>query len=401
MATDTSISPAPSTPPPDDEALFREARRLRRRRWAIGTLIVAGLIGAIAAIVALTSARGAPREAQGAGSAGVLPNGPLATLHVAGALTVARDGALYVTDLVGSGYAHGGQRVLVRLPDGRFRVVAGTGRSGFSGDGGPAVRARLVSVTDLVLAPDGTLYLADGGRIRTVDRDGVIKTIAGNGRAPRQGQLIANGTRALSAALGSTSTHPQSAGGLSNPLSIALSPTTGQLYISTTQQILRLTATGRLDTVRAVVPSGLTRGPLNGIGRIAIDRHGNIDIGGLDRGWSIWQVTPDGTAHYIAYGRQTGGDYPVVEPGPSGAIYAGSGGGIERIEPHKLLTAFSFTKRLHGQYFGVTYFAFSANGTLYADDVPGNIGFESHQQLLSVSQGYTRLLWQENNSRSK
>jgi hypothetical protein len=367
----------------------------------IGTLIVAVVVGAIAAIVVLSSAGGGPRNAQGAGSAGVLPNGPLATLRVAGALTVAPDGALYVTDVVDPAARRGGERVLVRLPDGRLRVVAGTGTPGFSGDGGPAVRAQLASVSDLVFAPDGTLYIADGGRIRAVTRDGVIHTIAGNGRAPRPGQLIANGTPALAASLGSTSTVPQSRGVLDSPMSIALNPTTGQLYISTGQQILRLTATGRLDTVRAVVPSGLVRGPLTGIGRIAIDRHGNIDIGGIDRGWSIWQATPNGLAHYLAFGRQTGGNDAVVEPGPAGAICAGSGGGIERIEPHKLVTANSFTERLHGQYFGVTYFAFSANGTLYADDVPGNNGFEDHQQLLSVSHGHTNLLWQENNSAPK
>jgi hypothetical protein len=263
------------------------------------------------------------------------------------------------------------------------------------------VRARLSSVSDLAFASDGTLYVADGGRIRAINRDGVIRTIAGNGRAPRTSELIASGTPALSAPLGSTGTTPKWRGVLDNPLAIELSPVTGQLYISTGRQILRLTATGRLEAVRAVVPSGRAKGPLNGIGRIAIDRHGNIDVGGEDGGWSIWQVTPDGTAHYIAFGRQAGGDYAVVKPGPGGSVYAGTGGGIRRIEPHKLVASVIFTERLRGQYFPVTSFAFSPNGTLYADDVPGNVGFEDHQQLRSLSHDHVNLLWQENNSTPK
>lgn len=376
---------------------MKEARRRRRRRLARRSLVAVVVLGAAAAVAALTMGSARSSTAGGTATSGALPNGPFATLHVAGPLTVAPDGVLYVTDVLDGSVAQGGQRILVRLPDGRFRVVAGTGRAGFSGDGGPAVRAQLASVSDLVFASDGTLYIADAGRIRAINRDGVIHTIAGNGRARRPGQLIANGTPALSAPLGSTSTAPRWGGVLDNPLTIALNPTTGQLYISTQQQILRLTASGRLETVRAVVPSGLAKGPLNGIGRIAIDRHGDIDVGGEAGGWSIWQVTPDGIAHYIAFGRQTGGNYAVVEPGPAGTIYAGSGGGIERIEQHKLVAAFLFPERLRGQYFPVTYFAFSANSTLYADDVPGNVGFEDHQQLLSVSHGHVNLLWQENN----
>lgn len=216
------------------------------------------LLGGAAAIGVLIALRrdGAAKTATGAGSAGALPNGPAVALGLAGPLAVGSDGALYVADVARD-------RVLVRVPGGRFRVVVGDGRVGFAGDGGPAVHAELSVVSDLVFGPDGALYIADGGRVRVVSRDGVIRTIAGDGRVPRMltlkgegrvPQLIANGTPALSAALGT----PRSIARSGTPLSIASSPS-GQLYISTGSQILRLTTAGRLDTVRIIVKSG----PLN------------------------------------------------------------------------------------------------------------------------------------------
>ena len=74
-------------------------------------------------------------------------------------------------------------RVVARLPDGSFKLIAGTGREGFSGDGGPAVRARLRQPEGLAVAPDGTLYIADFGnnRVREVLPDGTIETVAGIG----------------------------------------------------------------------------------------------------------------------------------------------------------------------------------------------------------------------------
>ena len=139
-----------------DAGVIEDARarqRRQRRRGAIGFLVLA-LLGCIAAIAALAiSGSSPPPTATSAGTAGVLPNGSLATLHMAGPLAVAPDGALYVTDVVGAGVEPGGDRVLVRLPDGRFRVIAGNGKVGFSGDGGPAVRAELSGVSDSCSRP--------------------------------------------------------------------------------------------------------------------------------------------------------------------------------------------------------------------------------------------------------
>jgi len=396
---------------PDD--LIKEARRIRRRRRVIGTLSAAGVIGAAASIVSIAiPSSGAPSIARAGASAGVLPNRPLATLNIAGPLAVAPDGALYVTDTVGAGGEPGGNRVLVRLPDGRFRVVAGTGQTGFAGDGGPAVRAELSDVFDLAVAPDGTLYIADGGRVRTVTRNGMIRTIAGNGQPAR---TVANGTPALSAPLGSTRSAP--------PLSIALSPA-GRLYISTGLQILRLTAAGTLDPIRAIVTSAqgnladrAARGrQLSDFDRIAVDAHGNIDVAGGPGGWGVWQVTPDGSAHLTSadrYAHGNGGSDPILQRGPGGAIYAAAGSpGIFRVEPHKFVPVAAFnsplSRPLHGQAFLPLNFAFSPNGTLYTDDEPFSLlytdptsAFKARQQLLSIRTGHVSLLWQETNHTPK
>jgi hypothetical protein len=111
-------------------------------------------------------------------------------------------------------------------------------------------------------------------------------------------------------------------------------------------------------------------------------------------GWSIWQVSRRGIAKYVAYARQSGGNYSVLERGPDGAVYAATGAGIVRVERKRLVPVFEFNK-VHGEYFSLTYFAFGPHGSLYADDIPGNIGFEAHQQVVTVRGTRVHLLWQQ------
>ncbi len=98
---------------------------------------------------------------------------------------------------------------LVRKVDaktGIISTVAGTGKQGFSGDGGPATKATFNRPHSITLDNDGHLYICDIGnhRVRVVDLEsGVVSTFAGTGeRKPTpDGASIAgtplNGPRAL------------------------------------------------------------------------------------------------------------------------------------------------------------------------------------------------------------
>ena len=83
-----------------------------------------------------------------------------------------------------------GNRLLKITPDGQTTLFAGTGKAGFSGDGGPAHAAALNEPHGVVISPDQKLYIADthNNRVRRIDlRTGTITTVAGNGEAGYSG----------------------------------------------------------------------------------------------------------------------------------------------------------------------------------------------------------------------
>lgn len=101
-----------------------------------------------------------------------------ADLRTACAAAADPDGVLYVAD-------GDGCRVWRVEPDGKATVFAGTGKAGFAGDDGQADKAELNTPSGLAVGPDGGVYVADAGnqRVRRVGPDGVIRTIAGKGKA--------------------------------------------------------------------------------------------------------------------------------------------------------------------------------------------------------------------------
>lgn len=88
-------------------------------------------------------------------------------------ITVDQNGVLYIADFINSR--------IRKVENGTISTVAGNGQWGFSGDSGPAIAARLANPTDMAVAPDGSLYIADflNNRIRRVNPQGTITTYAG------------------------------------------------------------------------------------------------------------------------------------------------------------------------------------------------------------------------------
>lgn len=91
-------------------------------------------------------------------------------------LTVGPDGVLYISDT-------GNHRVRKVGLDGIIHTIAGTGVPGHSGDNGPGVSAQLNSPMGLSLASNGNLYIVDSGnrRVRRLDPQGIIRPVAGGG----------------------------------------------------------------------------------------------------------------------------------------------------------------------------------------------------------------------------
>jgi uncharacterized protein (TIGR03437 family) len=107
----------------------------------------------------------------------------LVTDMAPGWIKVTADGTIYYTDDGVDGSFPGYPRVRKIAPSGIVSTVAGTGVSGFTGDGGPATSAQLKSAYGLAVDPVGALYISDGlyARIRKVGVNGIINTYAGTG----------------------------------------------------------------------------------------------------------------------------------------------------------------------------------------------------------------------------
>ncbi len=150
-------------------------------------------------------ADGIIRTAAGTGSIGFSgDSGPAtdATLSTCSGLAVDAAGNLYIAD-------QGNARIRKVSTAGIITTVAGNGGIGFSGDGGNAVAARLgmfavtldnqTQASGIAVDAAGNIYIAEtfNNRIRKVNTDGKISTIAGTGAQENNG----DGGPALAAAL--------------------------------------------------------------------------------------------------------------------------------------------------------------------------------------------------------
>ena len=165
-----------------------------------GTLVVAdargGRIWRVAADGTVSVVAGPGTGASdGAGDAGPATAANVHPSHV----KVGADGSIYFDDV---------PRYRVIGPDGIVHPFAGTSTAGFGGDGGPAIAALLggadpndrsyPDVEGTAVASDGSVYLTDNAnsRIRKVDANGMITTVAGSGAGATQAMEVRLSRRA-------------------------------------------------------------------------------------------------------------------------------------------------------------------------------------------------------------
>ena len=86
------------------------------------------------------------------------------------------NGEVFIADLEN-------HRVRKVLRNGKIVTICGTGISGYNGDGQPATNAQLSRPCSVVVSSSDQVYISEmsGHRIRKIDRNGIISTIAGTG----------------------------------------------------------------------------------------------------------------------------------------------------------------------------------------------------------------------------
>jgi hypothetical protein len=127
---------------------------------------------------------------------------------------------------------------------GRVTTVAGTGRAGFSGDGGSARRARLDGPHGVYVLADGGFLVADtfNHRIRRVSPGGRITTVAGTSRRGYAGDG-GDATRAR----------------LNQPKGVAVGPDGGLLIADANNDAVRYVAPGRPARLAVAVRGRIVR----------------------------------------------------------------------------------------------------------------------------------------------
>jgi sugar lactone lactonase YvrE len=151
---------------------------------------------------------------------------------------------------------------------GTLTLVAGTGRVGYAGDGGPAIQAQFNSPEGIAVDGQGNVYVADTGNnlVRIITTDGNINIYAGNAPygVPTPGWTGDNG--------------PAVGAELDLPVGLALDAS-GNLYIadSANNAIREVTPTGTITTIAGLGPTAPGFAGDNGLA-ITANLWGPLDV---------------------------------------------------------------------------------------------------------------------------
>ena len=273
----------------------------QRRRMGSNALTAALLVALVA--FALSACGGGGGAKDGAAKAATIKTvagdggshlgdgGPATEAGFCGPNDVALDasGNMYISD--GGIYCSGPGGYTVRKVDthGTITTVAGTGKVGFSGDGGPATKAQLNVPIAVAVDQKGNLYITDESnhRIRKVDKDGIITTFAGTGK----GGYYGDGGLAAKARL----TDP---GGLAFDAR-------GNLYVADYKSVRKIDPSGTITTVAGTGQAGFsgdggpaTEAKLTATD-VALDGKGNMYITDTEN-HRIRKVDKDGIIYTVA-----------------------------------------------------------------------------------------------------
>lgn len=353
VASGIALTNAPPAEIADEQALIEEARRRQRRRhWWIGGVILAIALIGTGFGLGLSFGTGSPTTSHhyrtSNSSAPPAASTSAVTLNRPEALAVAFDGGLLIAN-------QGTNQVIRRTPNGTLAVVAGTGTAGYRGDGGPALKAELNDPGGMVVAPNGTIYVADTGnnRIRAISPSGTITTVAGNGQLGSRG----TGEPALDTEV-------------AHPVALALT-SQNQLYIVDDTGIQLVSSNGDLNTVMTAGSSTLS---INGTPTaffptaIAMDSAGDLFIADFSPKLLV-ELAPTGSVvnSWPIYVTRAG-----LAEASNGSILVGDYGGfsVDRIANGQLTSLATFSLNsltgLRGT-FRPSGIAVSSSGQIYAD----------------------------------
>ena len=174
------------------------------------------------------------------------------------------------------------------------RVAGFDNIAGYNGDNIPAITARLNLPRDVAVGPNGSFYIADTGnhRIRRVDANGIITTVAGTGSTVYNGDNI-----------------PATSANLWSPTAIAVGPD-GSLYIAQESQfrIRRVSPDGLITTIAGTgQQAGFNTGDggpasqarINSVYGIALGPDGSLYFGDAFN-TTVRRIGPDGIINTVA-----------------------------------------------------------------------------------------------------
>jgi hypothetical protein len=309
-------------------------------------------------------------------------------------MTVAPNGTLYVIDVAQD-------QILRLVANDKFRVVAGTGHRGFTGDGGQAIDAR-INVTQqsgVVVAKSGTIYFADSAnnRVREILPDGVIKTVIGDGAR-------ALGRRTLPAREASLKRM-----GVSG---LIFGPN-GDLYVAA-GYVYRLNANGslqwvvgssklpHLSTWRGIYSNPGVQYDFQESSRIAFDGKGNLYMAG-GGAFGLYERTASGKLRFLGVFRGDG-NAASIAPESNGDVLISYRFGLFQIHPSGTITSIlgvgarlNAALRVKGilphMFIGGDGVAVAPNGTIYVDTNTGNT-FTPVTAILKVRpNGAVKIVW--------